>query len=502
MKKFNLVIPAAGAATRLRPLSSNTSKVMVRVNGKPCLDYIVESVNAWCEEIVVVDGQFSDIRDYCSIKHPSIKCVKQPELKGPRDAIAIGINELTDPELPLVVWLGDAIILEKDLPFGTDFLLTKEVKDQSSWCMWDGVDYYNKPQQPIKGASALVGLYSFSRGYTAEFAFNHTTDYDISSALKLYLKNRTVNEPHDYVAKFDNISTDKWYDIGDLPTYYKTCAELLNLKARAFNRLEFNSDLGTIRKTPDYHDQHSIDTIQNEKNWYDNLTPEQSMFTPRILPHETDLIMSYESGTLLSDLMLYENLPPSAWEYIIDKVFKLKLNYFNDSINDMSIVSEFSELSYEMWVEKSKERLSQTDFKTNEIFEYAKEIHKHTRPVDVHHGDLHFGNILYNQATDQFKLIDPRGQYGTHVGTLGDNIYDWAKLAHDLYFGYSSIVADVPQNMEVKDIFINKLKEYNLPVDIILKGGLLLLATCIPLHYDNRQRQLRMKEVVWNNLNK
>ena len=41
MGKFNLVIPAAGSATRLKPLSSNISKVMVRVNGKPCLDYIV-----------------------------------------------------------------------------------------------------------------------------------------------------------------------------------------------------------------------------------------------------------------------------------------------------------------------------------------------------------------------------------------------------------------------------------------------------------------------------
>ncbi len=63
MDKFNLIIPAAGAATRLRPLSSSTSKVMVRVNGKPCLDYIIEAVNGAVDEIVVVDGQFTDIRD-------------------------------------------------------------------------------------------------------------------------------------------------------------------------------------------------------------------------------------------------------------------------------------------------------------------------------------------------------------------------------------------------------------------------------------------------------
>ena len=160
MGKFNLVIPAAGAATRLKPLSSNMSKVMVRVNGKPCLDYIIEAVNGSVEEIVIVDGKFEDIREYCKIKHPRVKFVNQPKLNGPRDAINIGIKKLKHLDKPLVVWLGDAIILEKDLPLGEDFLLTKEVEDQSSWCMWDGMQYYNKPKWYINDAVALVGLYT------------------------------------------------------------------------------------------------------------------------------------------------------------------------------------------------------------------------------------------------------------------------------------------------------------------------------------------------------
>lgn len=490
---INLVIPAAGAATRLRPLSSNTSKVMVRVNGKPCLDYIIEAVNGAVKEIIVVDGQFNDIREYCKIKHPNIVCVNQPSLDGPRDAIAIGMNALKNPKLPVVVWLGDAIILEKDMPLGTDFLLTKEVEDQSAWCMWDGKKYYNKPLIPISNAVALVGLYSFSDGEKASLAFKSSKDYDISDALKIY----------EHSNKFNRIVTNKWYDIGDLPTYYKTCAELLNLKARAFNRLNFNADLGTICKTPDYHDVHSIRTLSNEKKWYQSLSPEQSMFTPRILPHETDLIMSYESGTLLSDLMLYENLPQSTWEYIIDRIFKIKLNYFNDSVNDSTLINDFSSLSYKMWIEKSSSRLEQTNFKKSikeALLKYAKEIHRKTYPIDVHHGDLHFANILYNQATDQFKFIDPRGEYGDFQNTLGDNIYDWAKLAHDLYFGYSSIVANVKQNLMVKEIFLNKLNEYNLPTEDILKGGLLLIATCIPLHYDDENRQQRMITKVMEEL--
>ncbi len=487
--KFNLIIPAAGDATRLRPLSSGTSKVMVRVNGKPCLDYIIEAVNGSVDEIIVVDGKYSDIREYCAVKHPKVRFANQPSLDGPRDAISIGMNHLLNPLNPVVVWLGDAIILEKDMPLGTNFLLTKEVDNQSAWCMWDGTKYYNKPDKPIQGANALVGLYSFDEGLRAKQAFNESTDYDISGALELY-------------GHFKEIITREWYDIGDLPTYYKTCASLLNRKARAFNNLKFDPDLGTITKVPDFHDEHSRKTLEHEKWWYECLTPEQSMFAPRILSHPTQLIMSYESGTLLSDLMLYENMPDSHWDYIMDRVFNIKLKYFNYACEDRDDLITFSKYSEEMWINKSEERLANwfSNDERQKIMQLAYHVQRQTSPIQGMHGDLHFANILYNQQTDQFKFLDPRGQYGPRTGTFGDDMYDWAKLAHDCYYGYNAIVADVPENEYVKELFIKKLKEHNLPIETILKGGLLLLATCIPLHYDDEKRQKRMMEKVENNL--
>jgi len=495
MGKFNVVIPAAGAATRLRPLSSNTSKIMVRVNGKPCLDYIIEGLGKDVNEIIIVDGQFNDIREYCKIRHPNIKFVKQPSLDGPRDAIKYGMNEIIDDKLPVVVWLGDAIILEKNMPLGTNFLLTKSVDNHSAWCMWDGEQYYNKPKSLIEEAVALVGLYSFANGKAAKLAFNNTDGYDISEALVEYSKCGPYH--------FDNIVTEEWYDIGDLPNYYKTSAALLNLKARAFNHIEYNFELGTLRKSPDYHDEHSVKTLMAEKMWYDSLTPEQSMFTPRILPSKTHLVMSYESGTLLSDLMLYDNLSDSSWDYIIDRIFKIKLKYFNYESNDMEFIQKFSSLSESMWINKSKERLNGLEFtnsQTQKLVNIATKAWRNTKPIFGMHGDLHFGNVLYNQQTDQFKLIDPRGNYGGRLGNEGDNLYDWAKLAHDLYHGYNAMVSNVQQNLYVKDLFVRKLKEHNLPVDVILESGLLLIATCIGLHKDDVHRQLRMKTYVESQL--
>lgn len=500
---INLVIPAAGAATRLRPLSAYTSKAMVRVNGKPCIDYILEQAHklANIAEVVVVDGKFDDIREYCNIKHPEVKFAKQESLDGPKDAIRIGMSALSDMSLPVVVWLGDAIILEDKLPLGENFLLCKEVNDHHNWCMWDSKQFYDKPTTHISDGVALVGLYSFANGCDAIRSFtDDANEYNISVALTNY-----------GVTRFKKYITNKWYDIGDLPTYHKTCAELLNLKARAFHNIKHNPELGTIQKEPDFHDPASIKRIDHEKTWYDWLPRDQQMFVPRILSHPTDLIMSYESGTLLSDMMLYEDLPESTWEYLIDKVFKLKLNYFNKTSKIIEFIENFSHLSYEMWVQKTHDRLKLSHWKLcgerhefytqkqKEWFEKtAAKCQRLTRPIECMHGDLHFGNILYDQTTDRIKLIDPRGQYGNDdwVGIFGDDMYDWCKLSHDLYHGYNALVANVPHNETVKRVFVKLLHKYELPVQEIIDGGLLLLATCIPLHNDDWDRQIRFRDYI------
>src|SRR6056297_2791924 len=210
----NLIIPAAGEATRLRPLTSNTSKVMVRVNGKPTIDYILEQAYKLADinEIVVVDGALDDTRQYCEKKHPNVKFVRQEELNGPRFAIELGM----------------------------DFLLCKNVDDHSSWCMWDGNEFYNKPNQTIDNGVALVGLYSFSDGLQAKVAMSWCKGPEISEFLENY-------------GYFQCVMTNHWYDIGQLNTYHRTSAALLNRKARAFNNLSYDHELGTITKTPDYH---------------------------------------------------------------------------------------------------------------------------------------------------------------------------------------------------------------------------------------------------------
>lgn len=512
---INLVIPAAGIASRLRPLSSNMSKIMVRINGKPCLDYIIEQAkilaniqNDELGEIIIVDGEFCDIREYCKQKYNNIKFIKQENLRGPLDACQLGISIIENENNPLVIWLGDAIILDNSIPFGSDCLVTKQVQDHENWCMWDTASktFYNKPRENIDGAYALVGLYSFSDGIKARDAFMNAEGYDISNALEIY-------ENDDNNTRFVNHITEEWYDIGDIRTYYQTCASLLNKKSRSFNTIEFDGDLGIIRKRANPHDPHALKTLDDEKMWYKHINEYAKAFTPRVFDfNDTDLILSYESGILLSDLMLYDNLSESFWEYIIEKVLTIKTKYFEDNPTDQDFVNAFSSVSYEMWVNKTKSRLSLAksmkffnDRIVDELIDLAKDVCLKTRPKQSTHGDLHFGNILYNPHNDQIRFLDPRGRYGSKEdwrGTYGDDLYDYAKLSHDLIFGYNSLVSNVKQNEIVRDIFISKIPKYtHHDLDTIRSAGIILLATAIPLHDDDKDRQQRFCNAVMRYLN-
>ena len=492
---INVIIPAAGEATRLRPLTSNCSKSMVRIHGKPAIEYIIESIykNAnEVAEIIIVDGKHNDIREWVEkSSYTNIRCVKQGSFDGPRDAIFKGIDVLKDETLPLVVWLGDAIILDDSLPLGTDFLLVKDVEDHFAWCMWDDKQYYNKPAETVPNAVALVGLYSFKDGAGASYAFE-TKKYDISFALEKYSQ-WTGNS-------FDRIYTNKWYDIGDIASYHRTCAEFLTFKARTFNSFKYNPELNVVTKVPQYTSEFAVETVMNEKKWYECLNSKQKMFVPKILDDDFGLSLSYESGTLLSDLLLHEDVPNSTIDYLIEKVILTIRNYFHDRPS-LEFLKSFSANANEMWIKKTHERLQATEGLSDDTKQFYVEVAencvKKATPVQAMHGDLHFGNVLYNPYNDSITFIDPRGQYGNHSGCSGDHIYDLCKLSHDLYHGYSSMVNEKPYPAYVKESFSSIIRKYypNEYAEII-DGGALLIATAISLHYDNAERQKKMKDYV------
>lgn len=79
------VILAAGKGTRLRPLTENCPKPLVKVSGKPLLSHIIEALPSAIDELIIVTGYLGEmIREYYGAEYEGKKItyVEQVEQNG------------------------------------------------------------------------------------------------------------------------------------------------------------------------------------------------------------------------------------------------------------------------------------------------------------------------------------------------------------------------------------------------------------------------------------
>src|SRR3989344_2359938 len=84
------VILAAGKGTRLRPLTDNTPKPLIKVAGKALLDHIIEALPSSVDELIIVTGYLGEqIREHCGEVYHGRKVtyIEQLEQKGTAHAL-------------------------------------------------------------------------------------------------------------------------------------------------------------------------------------------------------------------------------------------------------------------------------------------------------------------------------------------------------------------------------------------------------------------------------
>lgn len=531
---MNVIIPAAGAATRMRPLSNNTSKAMLSVNGKPILQYIIDELESYDEvnNVVIVVGDNIDIQEYIERKQNNLNknylIVKQNTQSGPLNAIHCGWNVLpiNAKDDPLLVWLGDTICLDK-FTFEKPFVVTSIVDDFERWCLYNTKteEFVDKPKTDPMTRNALIGIYYFPQDVktlmeqTIEICENISSEntkepHQIITLLKHYQNN---------VFDFDNITTNEWYDCGELYTYYQTKARLLKRLSRSHNTLDVDYENGFIIKSSTT--SHGSDKIANEKFWYEDLCNEQLLYVPRII--ETDRIgklkMSWEPGIPLSEILMYENISKSQIVKIFEKVLHIIITHFHKNVRHQNLLNQIPDNSHgfdlnelpsviklmlEHHLTKNLKRVTSLPSNMQSIarkwIEYVgMKLSASPMLCDTIHGDLHFGNILFSPYNGDIKFIDPRGSFGGEVGKFGDPRLDIGKLYHDIFVGYNYIVANQYKIVDDKVLFfwdedimnalIQKLDSF--VVDngygeprLLKMLGIVCVLTCIPFHKEDQQR--------------
>jgi dTDP-glucose pyrophosphorylase len=375
------------------------------------------------------------------------------------------------------------------------------------------LDVYEKDAY-IEDAFPIAGVYFFKNIHNYVNKLDRSKNIELTDIIKCYIEDKF---------RIKAVITDKWIDVGHIFTYLNASRKLLN--KRFFNSFEYDNTLGTIRKF-----SKDKEKMRNEILWYLNLPDRLKILTPRIISYDLDtpyVEMEYYGYPTLAELYIYGDLPIEIWIMILEKLFRVlkifmeykgKVDiqdyiqiYYEKTIKRVSMAMEQSEIlgklfSYQYIVINGESFRGWNMLESKlekKIYELFNEDHN-----CIIHGDLCFSNILFDLNTGIFKLLDPRGNFGSNI-IYGDIKYDIAKLRHSISGLYDFIVNDffscsVNENRinleffmfnernisQVQKLFDSLIEKHGFNLDHIKFIEGLLFISMLPLHSDYPNRQI------------
>ncbi len=454
-----LVIPTAGLATRMLPLSFGLPKVLVSHHDKPLFHHILGCYRDLdiTKIVLVVSPQHRELCETLLKVYSAqyrIDLVVQPEPKGLLDAVILGL-EGGKSEDPVVVHLSDSIFDQSFQPadFAKSFVAVTHVPaDQvHPWCMVQTLDdqavnFVDKPSICDWGL-ALTGVYYFSDSqklYQSLAVVKKDPvaleNSNISALLLQYCKKTPLRINH----------LTGWWDMGTLSRLHgqQFC--------HIFDGHRVEQQRAQVTKSG------STLAIKNEVFYY------QHTLVPACFPRldrleSTSITMQYLPSNSLAYWFLWQPMPEITKNYITEELW----NWMSDHFYQYAPAarSDFEVHTRHMYgqrivqrVEDWKGQLPRED--VNKLFQTtlqingmrclgwdqlkdivllkAKQLAK-TAVIKHIHGDLHCANILYDPERHIFTCLDPRGAWGDRQSIWGDIRYDAAKFLQSFHGSYEYI---------------------------------------------------------------
>src|SRR5437660_1544453 len=103
---MKVIVPLAGKGTRLLPLTKRVPKPLVRVAGRPVMDYVMDAVKGLdIEELIVITGHLKESVERYILEHYDVpaKFVEQKKLDGTAGAINLARPYVDSPVLIIFV---------------------------------------------------------------------------------------------------------------------------------------------------------------------------------------------------------------------------------------------------------------------------------------------------------------------------------------------------------------------------------------------------------------
>src|ERR1041384_4788297 len=232
---MKVIIPLAGKGTRLRPHTHITPKPMLKIAGKPVIDYVMEDLQRLgnVEQVVYITGHLKEkVEEYARTKYPFDSVfIEQKVQDGTAGAVALAREYIDQPVFIIFVdTIFDAdLSVVKNLD-ADGVIWVKEVEDYQRFgvVVTDAKGFMTKivekPKEPIS-KRANIGLY-FIRNWTLLYeGIDHVLSRPKNKG-EFYLTD-AFQYMIDKGARLKVVDVAGWYDAGEVGTLLETNETML-----------------------------------------------------------------------------------------------------------------------------------------------------------------------------------------------------------------------------------------------------------------------------------
>ncbi|MBI3983159.1 MAG: NTP transferase domain-containing protein [Gemmatimonadetes bacterium] len=231
---MKVVIPLAGKGTRLLPLTQRVPKPLIRVAGRPVMDYVMDKlVGLDVEELIFITGHLKEqVEAYvrANYKYPA-RFIEQKIQDGTAGAVGLARPHVRGPVLIIFVdTLFDADLSLVNTTRADGIIWAKEVEDYQRFgvVVTDSAGYMTriveKPREPVSRL-ANIGLY-----YVADWrALFDGIEWTLARPKQMgeWFLTDAFQYMIDRGRKIMTAEVAGWYDCGKVETVLQTNLHLL-----------------------------------------------------------------------------------------------------------------------------------------------------------------------------------------------------------------------------------------------------------------------------------
>jgi len=237
---MKVIIPLAGKGTRLRPHTHITPKPMLKIAGKPVIDYVMEDLQRLgnVEQVIYITGHLKDkVELYARAKYPfDAVFIEQEVQDGTAGAVALAKPYVDQPVFIIFVdtiFDADLSVVNRSDADGIIWVKTVDDYQRFGVVVTDANGHMTKivekPSTPIS-KRANIGLYYIKNWKLLYEGIDWTLKQPKNKG-EFYLTD-AFQYMIDHGAKIKVIDVEGWYDAGEQGTLLETNRTILD-KGRA-----------------------------------------------------------------------------------------------------------------------------------------------------------------------------------------------------------------------------------------------------------------------------